>query len=125
MAICTIPFASAMPTSARPPTSAPATIHGARRPKRERVRSEIMPATGCAIIAAKAPMVVMSARLATLFASSIAGDLEREEDAGDGAPQDEDREVGRDDPAEQALEAARDEGAGFVDAVGFEGGGGG
>ena len=53
------------------------------------------------------------------------GDLEREEDAGDGAPQDEDREVGRDDPAEQAPEAARDEGAGFVDAVGFEGGGGG
>ena len=33
-------FARAMPMRARPPMSTPATIHGARRPNRERVRSE-------------------------------------------------------------------------------------
>lgn len=58
--------ANARPRSARAPATAPRIIHGARRPKRERVRSEIWPAMGCATIAANAPIVATMARLATL-----------------------------------------------------------
>jgi hypothetical protein len=69
MMMPTIEFAKASPTRARAPASAPMTIHGARRPNRERVRSEICPAIGCATIAAKAPIVATIARFASLSCS--------------------------------------------------------
>ena len=89
-----------------------------------------LPAIGCAIIAAKAPMVDTIARFATLFASSrpatcaAAGCRER-------APDHEDAEVGGDDPPEAAHALDRrgrilvaGASSRFVEAIGFEVGAG-
>ncbi len=62
-------LANDIPISDIPPTSAPSTIHGARLPKRLRVRSDNSPATGCDSIEMIPPMVVTMARFAILSAS--------------------------------------------------------
>ena len=58
------------PSRKMPPTSAPPTIHGVRRPKRERVRSLNAPTIGWANRVKTNETVVTIARFATLFSSS-------------------------------------------------------
>lgn len=53
-----------------PPSRAPPAIHGARRPKRLRVRSDSAPAIGLASIAAIAPMALMTPSAVDLFSGS-------------------------------------------------------
>src|SRR5699024_9651494 len=59
--------ASARTTSPSAPTSAPPTIQGTRRPRRERVRSLRAPATGLARVETAAPMPVTRVRVASLW----------------------------------------------------------
>ena len=71
MAIVITDPASGSPTTKPAASSAPATIQGDRRPKRERVASDSAPAIGCAKTLATNARVVTMARLATLRDSSM------------------------------------------------------
>jgi hypothetical protein len=53
--------ASHMPARNVTPTRAPKRIHGARRPSRDRVRSEMTPMMGWMIIVAATPVAVIQA----------------------------------------------------------------
>ena len=70
--IQTIDESEPRPTRKTAATAAPRIIHGARRPRRERVRSLSAPTMGCAKSVKTNETVVTIARFDTLFASSIA-----------------------------------------------------
>ena len=65
-----IPGAYGTRMSAPPPISAPSTIHGVLRPKRERVRSESAPERGVMVVLKTDVMAKRMPRSVALFAGS-------------------------------------------------------
>lgn len=63
--------ASSTRTEPKPPTAALATIHGRRRPKCDRVRSDRWPKTGFAISAASAPEAITNPSELSLVSGAI------------------------------------------------------